>query len=229
MPKARGPKAGTYKLSRCVGPPGRMPQRARRARSSLRALPAGSSRATRVCESSLAWPWICSPRTGQVQSAFRAALAAGKFAPDLFHHGGNYFQNRNVTAIVIEVPTQSIGDPAATVRAWVTVSLCGHTPEVQVSRWGLPLMTHFFITDPGTENPGGRFLPAGLALGSGQGDGVDRHGGGDVIAGRKVVRPHLVHVEDPGQVSRAAAGAVTAAHTRHGIGDAWSRKFLQGL
>ena len=45
--------------------------------------------------------------------AFRAALAAGKFAPDLFHDGANYFQNRNVTAIVIEVPTQSIGDPAA--------------------------------------------------------------------------------------------------------------------
>jgi hypothetical protein len=35
--------------------------------------------------------------TGNV--AFRAALAAGKFAPDLFHDGVNYFQNRNVTAI----------------------------------------------------------------------------------------------------------------------------------
>jgi hypothetical protein len=33
------------------------------ARSSLRALPAGSSRATRVCGSSLAWPRICSLRT----------------------------------------------------------------------------------------------------------------------------------------------------------------------
>ncbi len=61
--------------------------------------------------------------------AFRAALAAGKFAPEVFHGGANYFQNRNVTAIVMEVPTQSIGDPAATVRAWVTVSLCGHAPE----------------------------------------------------------------------------------------------------
>ena len=70
--------------------------------------------------------------------AYRAALAAGKFAPDLFRGAANYFQNRNVTAIVMEVPTQLIGDPAATVRAWVTVSLCGHAPEVQVSRWGLP-------------------------------------------------------------------------------------------
>ena len=71
--------------------------------------------------------------TGNV--AYRAALAAGKFAPELFHCGANYFQNRNVTAIVMEVPAQWIGDPAATVRAWVTVSLCGHAPEVQVSRW----------------------------------------------------------------------------------------------
>lgn len=78
----------------------------------------------------------------------------------MFHDGANYFQNRNVTAIVIEVPTQSIGDPAATVRAWVTVSLCGHAPEVQVSRWGLPLMTHIFITDPAVKDDYNRSLPA---------------------------------------------------------------------
>jgi Domain of unknown function (DUF4331) len=96
--------------------------------------------------------------TGNV--AFRAALAAGKFAPELFHDGTNYFQNRNVTAIVMEVPTQSIGDPAATVHAWVTVSLCGHAPEVQVSLWGLPLMTHIFITDPAAKDDYNRSLPS---------------------------------------------------------------------
>ena len=42
---------------------GRDAAEARRAESSLRALPAGSSRATRVCGSSLAWPRICSLRT----------------------------------------------------------------------------------------------------------------------------------------------------------------------
>ena len=94
------------------------------------------------------------------QTAYRAAIAAGKFAPDLFHDGANYFQNRNVTAIVIEVPTQSIGDPAATVRAWVTVSLCGHAPEVQVSRWGLPLMTHIFITDEAVKDEYNRSHPS---------------------------------------------------------------------
>ena len=98
-------------------------------------------------------------RTGSAE--FRTALGAGTFAPDSFRDGTNYFQNRNVMAIVIEVPTQSIGDPASTVRAWVTVSLCGHAPEVQVSRWGLPLMTHFFITDPAVKDDYNRSLPSG--------------------------------------------------------------------
>jgi Domain of unknown function (DUF4331) len=97
-------------------------------------------------------------RKGNV--AFRAALAAGKFAPDVFHDGANYFQNRNVTAIVMEVPTPSIGDPAAAVRAWATVSLFGHGPEVQVSRWGLPLMTHIFITDPAVQDDYNRSVPS---------------------------------------------------------------------
>ena len=92
--------------------------------------------------------------------AYRAAIAAGQFAPDLFHDSTNYFQNRNVTAIVIEVPTRSIGDPAATVRAWVTVSLYGHAPEVQVSRWGLPLITHIFITDEAVKDDYNRSLPS---------------------------------------------------------------------
>ena len=63
-------------------------------------------------------------------------------------------------AIVIEVPTQSIGAPASTVRAWVTVSLCGHAPEVQVSRWGLPEMTHIFITDPASQDDYNRSRPS---------------------------------------------------------------------
>ena len=50
---------------------------ARRARSSLRAPPAGSSRATRVRGSSLAWPRICSPRTGRVRSRSAPHLPRG--------------------------------------------------------------------------------------------------------------------------------------------------------
>ena len=53
-------------------------------------------------------------RTGAV--AFRAAPAAGKFAPEVFHDGANYFQNRNVTAIVMEVPAQSMTRPRRCAR-----------------------------------------------------------------------------------------------------------------
>ncbi|MGO9921293.1 MAG: DUF4331 family protein [Isosphaeraceae bacterium] len=95
-----------------------------------------------------------------VAAAYRAAVAAGKFAPELFDTAANYFQNRNVTAIVIEVPTRFIGDPGATVRAWATVSLSGHAPEVQVSRWGLPLMTHIFITDEAVKDEYNRAHPS---------------------------------------------------------------------
>ena len=92
--------------------------------------------------------------------AYRAAIAAGQFSPDLFHDSTNYFQNRNVTAIVLEVPTESIGESAAAVRAWVTVSLCGHAPEVQLSRWGLPLITHIFITEEAVKDDYNRSLPS---------------------------------------------------------------------
>jgi hypothetical protein len=37
---------------------------------------------------------------------------------------------------------------SGTVHAWATVSLVGHAPEMQVSRWGLPLVTHIFLSDP---------------------------------------------------------------------------------
>jgi hypothetical protein len=92
--------------------------------------------------------------------AYRAALGAGKFAPEVFRDGADYFQNRNVTAIVMQVPARWIGEAAAAVRGWVTVSLCGHAPEVQVSRWGLPLITHAFITDPAVKEDYNRSRPA---------------------------------------------------------------------
>jgi hypothetical protein len=78
----------------------------------------------------------------------------------VFHTGDNYFKKRNVMAIVIEVPTRLIGDAAATVRAWVTVSLCGHAPEVQVSRWGMPLITHIFILDEAEKDEYNRSRPS---------------------------------------------------------------------
>jgi hypothetical protein len=49
-------------------------------------------------------------------------------------------------ATVLEVPNALLG--AGTVRAWATASLFGHAPEVQVYRWGMPLCTHLYLSDP---------------------------------------------------------------------------------
>ena len=65
---------------------------------------------------------------------------------DAFLHQQNPFARRNVTAIVLEVPSELIGK--GKINAWATISLFGHAPEVQVSRWGLPVVTHLFLNDP---------------------------------------------------------------------------------
>jgi hypothetical protein len=64
-------------------------------------------------------------------------------------HQQNPFARRNVTAIVLEVPSELIGK--GKVNAWATISLFGHAPEVQVSRWGLPMVTHIFLNDPSNQ------------------------------------------------------------------------------
>jgi hypothetical protein len=69
-----------------------------------------------------------------------------KYDGDVWQHRENFFARRNVTAIVLEVPTHMIGK--GQVHAWATISLLGHAPEKQVSRWGLPLITHLFLNDP---------------------------------------------------------------------------------
>jgi hypothetical protein len=91
--------------------------------------------------------------------AFRTALyKEGRFAPEAFQHPKNFFHGRNVTAIVLEVPCDLIG--RGEVRAWATVSLYGHAPEVQVSRWGFPLLTHLFMLEMETREEYNRAVPA---------------------------------------------------------------------
>jgi hypothetical protein len=72
-----------------------------------------------------------------------------RYDPDSFLHRQNFFARRNVTAIVLEVPNHLIGQ--GKVHAWATISLHGHAPETQVSRWGLPLITHLFLNDPNSQ------------------------------------------------------------------------------
>ena len=91
--------------------------------------------------------------------AFRSAFfKEGRFDPAAFRGRKDYFAGRNVTAIVLEVPGELIG--RGQVRAWATVSLVGHAPEVQVSRWGLPLITHVFLPEMDMREDYNRSTPA---------------------------------------------------------------------
>jgi hypothetical protein len=90
--------------------------------------------------------------------AFKDALTADNFEPAAYNGHNNYFANHNVTAIVVEVPDELIG--FGHVNAWATVSLHGHAPEVQVSRWGFPLLTHFFILDAESQEAYNRSTPS---------------------------------------------------------------------
>jgi hypothetical protein len=78
---------------------------------------------------------------------FMTAFYKGqRYDRDALLHQQNPFARRNVTAIVLEVPSELIGK--GKIHAWTTISLFGHAPEVQVSRWGLPMVTHLFLNDP---------------------------------------------------------------------------------
>jgi hypothetical protein len=96
---------------------------------------------------------------GLAPELFAANAGFGKFMTafykdqrydgDAFLHQQNPFARRNVTAIVLEVPSELIGK--GKINAWATISLFGHAPEVQVSRWGLPMVTHLFLNDPSNQ------------------------------------------------------------------------------
>jgi hypothetical protein len=91
--------------------------------------------------------------------AFRKAFyEEGRFAPEAFDNAKDFFHGKNVTAIVLEIPIELIG--GGDVRAWATVSLYGHAPEVQVSRWGLPLITHIFLPDAELKEAYNRAVPS---------------------------------------------------------------------
>jgi hypothetical protein len=89
---------------------------------------------------------------------FKDEAAAGRFDAHAFDNGVDFFAGRNVTAIVVEVPNELIGD--GVVHAWGTISLFGHAPEEQVSRWGKPLITQFYFTDGDLQELYNRSAPA---------------------------------------------------------------------
>jgi hypothetical protein len=91
---------------------------------------------------------------GEFRTAF---FEKGTFRPEAFQNRQNFFAGRNVTAIVLEVPVSMIG--RGRVNGWATASLHGHAPEVQVSRWGLPLITNIFMPDPAMREDFNRASP----------------------------------------------------------------------
>jgi uncharacterized protein DUF4331 len=72
----------------------------------------------------------------------------GRYATEAFEHKNNLFRGRNNVATVLEIPDSMFGTEE--VWAWATASLFGHAPEVQVYRWGLPLFTHLYLSNPAT-------------------------------------------------------------------------------
>jgi Domain of unknown function (DUF4331) len=95
----------------------------------------------------------------QALGKFRTALVKeNRFAAEAWENRNNFFAKRNVTAIVLEVPTRMIGQ--GRIHAWATASLYGHAPEVQVSRWGLPLITNVLIPDEAVRETYNRTGPA---------------------------------------------------------------------
>jgi hypothetical protein len=70
-------------------------------------------------------------------AGFRTLMTAfyndHRYDGDTLLHHQNPFARRNVTAIVLEVPSELIGK--GKINAWAAISLFGHAPEEQVSRW----------------------------------------------------------------------------------------------
>jgi hypothetical protein len=79
-------------------------------------------------------------------NAFKDAFLRGEYRPESFDNQVNYFHDRTLAAIVLEVPTRLISQTPQ-VNMWATVLLHGHAPDQQVARWGLPLFTHIFLRD----------------------------------------------------------------------------------
>jgi hypothetical protein len=82
---------------------------------------------------------------GPALRAFAKAMDEDKADFTPFEHRVDLFANRNVTAIVLEVPAARIG--TGRVGVWASISLHGHAPQRQVARAAWPLIKHLFVRD----------------------------------------------------------------------------------
>jgi hypothetical protein len=123
--------------------------------------------------------------------AFNHALADGQYRPELFSgKPGNLLAGRNVTAIALQVPDETLG--GTEVAVWARISLYGHASQRQVSRAARPLLRSFFFPQPG---------PATEALNAAS-------PADDVASYGDIVQQAALHVA---QLSQAASPAEHAA------------------
>ncbi len=135
---------------------------------------------------------IAAGRTGEIVTTSTGTSVFAGLAPDVFAGDakalGDFrtalFKNKQFDAPRVSQPsklfraTQCIGHRAGgsdgtigqgRVQAWATCSLHGHAPEVQVSRWGVPLLTNIFMPDQDMRETYNRAVPTeDLALIGGQ-------------------------------------------------------------
>ena len=86
---------------------------------------------------------------GVALAQFFAAVAEGRYEPELFDRHANVFDGRNVSAIVLELPDEVLG--TGTLSVWARISLDGHAAPRQVSRMGQPMLRPLFFRMPGDE------------------------------------------------------------------------------
>ncbi len=72
------------------------------------------------------------------QIFLQAALTQHAYMPKVFEQGFNFVDGRNVSSIVLEVPTSALGQ--GVIGVWATTSMYGHGLSVQIERIGLPLI-----------------------------------------------------------------------------------------
>jgi hypothetical protein len=75
----------------------------------------------------------------------QAALAQHAYLPNVFEQGFSVFGGRNVTGIVLELPTSALGQ--GVIGVWATTARYGHDLSAQIERIGLPLIQPFFNID----------------------------------------------------------------------------------
>ena len=80
---------------------------------------------------------------GTALEAYEAAFALGKYTPEVFANHVNLFEDPPYRGHRRGGSHRT--DRTGLVHGWATISLSGHSPQTQVARWGLPLLTHLFI------------------------------------------------------------------------------------